>query len=295
MEKRSNEAGPSTQDVRKLGAEPKANSGSRPKGQGGLIMRILRRLLMILVMVVLRMRPWEGFRQLRNQRDFGNRTRGQFDQRENFHSVGGHADLDGDLDAIKLKIPSFQGKNDPEAYLEWEKKVDWIFDCHNYLEAKKVKLVVIEFTDYALIWWDQNVINRRRSGERLVVSWEEMKVLMRRRFVPNHYYRYLYMKLQDLNQGSRSVDEYFKEMEMAMIRANVIEDREATMARFLNWLNRDIANVVELQHYVELEDMVHMVMMLERQIKRRGSTRFQTNSTSSSSTWRQNLKREGVV
>jgi len=81
---------------------------------------------------------------------------------------------------------------------------------------------------------------------------------MRRRFVPNHYYRDLYMKLQGLNQGSRSVDEYFKEMEIATIRANVIEDREATMARFLNGLNRDIANVVELQHCVELEDMVHM-------------------------------------
>jgi len=65
------------------------------------------------------------------------------------------------------------------------------------------------------------------------------------------------MKLQCLNQGSRSVDEYFKEMEIAMIRANVIEDREATMARFLNGLNRDIANVVKLQHCVELEDMVH--------------------------------------
>ena len=34
-----------------------------------------------------------------------------------------------------------------------------------------------------------------------------------------------------------------------MIRASVEEDREATMARFLNELNRDIANVVELQHY----------------------------------------------
>jgi len=52
----------------------------------------------------------EGFRQPRNQRDYGNRTRGQFGQRENFRSVGEHADLDGDLDAIKLKIPSFQGK-----------------------------------------------------------------------------------------------------------------------------------------------------------------------------------------
>ena len=36
------------------------------------------------------------------------------------------------------------------------------------------------------------------------------------------------------------------------------------MARFLNGLNRDIANIVELQHYVELEDMVHMAMKVER-------------------------------
>uniref|UniRef100_A0A2N9ETU2 Retrotransposon gag domain-containing protein n=1 Tax=Fagus sylvatica TaxID=28930 RepID=A0A2N9ETU2_FAGSY len=57
-----------------------------------------------------------------------------------------------------------------------------------------------------------------------------------------------------------SVDDYYKEMEIALIRANVEEDREATMARFLNGLNRDIANVVELQHYVELEDMVHMAI-----------------------------------
>jgi len=40
------------------------------------------------------------------------------------------------------------------------------------------------------------VISRRRSGERPVSSWEEMKVLMRRRFVPHHYYRDLYLKLQ---------------------------------------------------------------------------------------------------
>jgi hypothetical protein len=35
------------------------------------------------------------------------------------------------------------------------------------------------------------------------------------------------------------------------------------MARFLNELNWDITNVVELQHYMELEDMVHMAMKVE--------------------------------
>ena len=53
---------------------------------------------------------------------------------------------------IKMKIPSFQGKNDPEVYLEWEKKVEFIFECHNYFEEKKVKIAMIEFTNYAIIW-----------------------------------------------------------------------------------------------------------------------------------------------
>jgi hypothetical protein len=52
------------------------------------------------------------------------------------------------------------------------------------------------------------------------------------------------------------VDEYYKEMEVAMIRANVEEDREATMARFFHGLNCEITDVVEMQHYVELTDMV---------------------------------------
>ena len=59
--------------------------------------------------------------------------------------------VDRNLGSIKVKIPLFQGKNDPEAYLEWEKKVELTFECHNYSEEKKVKLVVIEFTDYAII------------------------------------------------------------------------------------------------------------------------------------------------
>jgi hypothetical protein len=79
------------------------------------------------------------------------------------------------------------------------------------------------------------------------------------------------------------VEDYHKEMEITMIRENVEEDREVTMARFLQGLNRDIANVVELQYYVELKDMVHMTMKVERQLKPKGSTYFVQNSVSTSS------------
>jgi hypothetical protein len=57
------------------------------------------------------------------------RPRGRFGEARNRE--------DNNLGGIKMKIPSFQGRSDPEAYLEWEKKMEFVFDCHNYSETKK--------------------------------------------------------------------------------------------------------------------------------------------------------------
>ncbi|XP_042404734.1 uncharacterized protein LOC121994921 [Zingiber officinale] len=194
--------------------------------------------------------------------------------------------VDRNIGTIKLSIPPFQGKNNPDVYIEWERKVELVFDCHNYSEEKKVKLAVVAFTDYAIIWWDQLTLSRRRNRELPIDNWEDMKAVMRRRFVPSHYYRDLHLKLQSLKQGSMIVEDYHKEMEIALIRANIEEDQEATMARFICGLNREIANIVELHHYVELDDVVHMAMKVERQLKKgvRSSSKYEA---ASSSPWKQ--------
>jgi hypothetical protein len=115
------------------------------------------------------------------------------------------------------------------------------------------------------------VKNHIRNYERQIDIWDEIKFLMRRRFVSSHYYRKLYQKLQNLSQGTKNVDEYFKKMKLAMIRADVKEDREAIMARFINGLNYNIAYIVELHHYVELEEMVHLAMKMEKQLTQKGT------------------------
>ena len=71
-----------------------------------------------------------------------------------------------------------------------------------------------------------------------------MKRAMRRRFIPQHYQRDLHNRLQRLSQGSRTVDNYYKEMEVLLIRARIQESDEAKMARFLRGLNEDIADDV---------------------------------------------------
>ena len=64
-------------------------------------------------------------------------------------------EVDRNLGSIKMKIPPFQMINDPDMYLEWERKVDLIFKFHNYSKDKKVKLASVEFYDYVIVWWDQ--------------------------------------------------------------------------------------------------------------------------------------------
>ncbi|XP_027357450.1 uncharacterized protein LOC113866850 [Abrus precatorius] len=182
------------------------------------------------------------------------------------------------IDGVKISIPPFKGRSDPEAYLEWEIKIEHIFTCNTYEEAQKVKLAAMEFSDYALVWWNKLQKERVRNEEPLVDTWVEMKRIMRKRYVPASYSRDLKFKLQKLSQGSKGVEEYYKEMEVLMIQAKIEEDEEVTMARFLSGLNNDIRDIVELQEFVEMEDLLHKVIQVEQQLKRKGvAKRSSTN------------------
>ena len=63
---------------------------------------------------------------------------GRFVPRGERHGKGFRRDprwqggINRNLGNIKMKVPSFQGKNNPEVCLEWEKKVEFILECHNY-------------------------------------------------------------------------------------------------------------------------------------------------------------------
>jgi hypothetical protein len=48
------------------------------------------------------------------------------------------------------------------------------------------------------------------------------------------------------------VDEYYKEMELLMICTGTREDIEATMSQFLNGLNFEVCDRVEMVYYNDL-------------------------------------------
>ena len=109
---------------------------------------------------------------------------------------------------MKTQMPQFARKSSVEDYLEWEGKVEGLFECYELNDYTRVRLAAVEFTGYAALWWKNIVDTRRMDGEVEIWTWQEMKRILRKRFVPAHYKHEVYMHLQTLRQGGKTVDEY---------------------------------------------------------------------------------------
>ena len=93
------------------------------------------------------------------------------------------------------------------------------------------------------------------------------------RFVPEHYRQDLFNKLQNLKQSSKSVEEYYKDMEVTLKRADVHELEEQTIARFLNGLSPSINKIVDFQPYKNLVKLLHQATKAERHVQADQRTR----------------------
>jgi len=49
-----------------------------------------------------------------------------------------------------IKLLSFSGESDSNAYLGWEVKVEKVFNVYEVQEDQNVKLASVEFLDYAM-------------------------------------------------------------------------------------------------------------------------------------------------
>jgi hypothetical protein len=84
--------------------------------------------------------------------------------------------------------------------------IDNKFSSHLVLEQHHVRQATSEFKDFAIIWWHE------LSSLRLQLdTWDRLKAAIRERFVPPAYQHDLHKKLQHLDQGDISIQDYYAE------------------------------------------------------------------------------------
>ncbi|XP_048611684.1 uncharacterized protein LOC125585979 [Brassica napus] len=171
---------------------------------------------------------------------------------------------------LKLTPPTFAGKVDPDAYIEWEKRMEYIFEYYRYTEAKKIALAAAQLTYNALTWWDREVAKVGRVYR--IETWNEMRAKLRARYIPSYYQRDLLKRFRKLSQGTRTVEEYFEEFEALKNKLRTRETEEVMMAQFLEGLQDRIARKVERQTYVNFNDLLHYAVQAEQHIRRKNAS-----------------------
>ena len=83
-----------------------------------------------------RVRPqerWEDVEEDFEEIDYGE---GGADRRRYEQGRRDNRREDDNLGSIKSKIPEFKGRNDPDPYLEWEKRIENVFDTTTPIERR---------------------------------------------------------------------------------------------------------------------------------------------------------------
>uniref|UniRef100_A0A452Z0C8 Retrotransposon gag domain-containing protein n=1 Tax=Aegilops tauschii subsp. strangulata TaxID=200361 RepID=A0A452Z0C8_AEGTS len=137
------------------------------------------------------------------------------------------------------EIPFF-GTHDPEEYLKWECKMDDL-KLHQVPSEDQVKCATSTLHDYASTWW------LHRPSTSFTMTWPTMKKVMRREFVPSTYMEHRQRQLENTIQGSKSLDEYFKNVKRALRRASVDEPIWMKFY-FMMGLNNDISRTIFLEN-----------------------------------------------
>ena len=90
---------------------------------------------------------------------------------------------------------------------------------------------------------------------------------MDKRFLPLFYKQELYLKITYLNSENLKVEEYIREHEQLQMRVGLDEEPELKIARFIKGLSPSIASKVELQSYLSFDDVCHLAIKVEKQLK----------------------------
>ncbi|CAA0826072.1 Uncharacterized mitochondrial protein AtMg00860, partial [Striga hermonthica] len=143
-----------------------------------------------------------------------------------------------------MNAPTFAGTENPTAVLEWIKELDKIFVVLPLPDRQRVSLAAYQMKEDASDWWIDHWA-RRPEAELHALTWEQMKMMVRGKFLPQSFWDRMEHEFYHLQQGSSTVDEYIRTFTGMCLFAGDAVNTDAKKARkFLKGLNQRIRELV---------------------------------------------------
>ena len=142
--------------------------------------------------------------------------------------------------------------------------VEEILEFKGVPDDMRVQLVATRLRGRATAWWQQTKLTRSRLGKSKIVTWEKMKKHLRATFLPYNFQRIMYQKLQNLKQGSKTVDDYTTKFYQLVARNEIQETEEQLVACYIGGLRLQLQDTVNLFDPINVSATHQKALIVER-------------------------------
>ena len=139
---------------------------------------------------------------------------------------------------MKVNVPDFFGKLDPNAFEDWLTTIEDYFDWF-ISEDRKVRYFRRKLKGYARAWWGSVKEQLRRTQRAPMSNWGEIKEQLKEKYLPIDYEQIMFEEMLQPRQGSLIVDQCTDRFHELTVRSKVVENEQQTLAHYRTGLRNE--------------------------------------------------------
>ncbi|KAL0876864.1 hypothetical protein Bca101_026569 [Brassica carinata] len=168
---------------------------------------------------------------------------------------------------LKQEDYYFAGRSGPDEYFEWEHKMNNFFNSCGCPDFEKVYIAADQLINQAQHWWSQSTAKENHRRYSRESTWDEMKNLMRKEYIPRDQYQEIRRQFRTLCQDDKTVMEYHQQFNRLRIWLNPGVRNEDVMDQFVYGLSNEIRFHIQRYSCNCLEDLAQQAAQIEHEDK----------------------------
>ncbi|KAI9177710.1 hypothetical protein LWI28_018373 [Acer negundo] len=132
--------------------------------------------------------------------------------------------------------------------------MDDYFKWYPMSDEQKIRFAKLKLVGSAKKYWRNIQMLYDRLGQDPITFWSKMKIKLKEKYLGTYYHSVLLDQYLNIKQFSSSVNDYMSVFDDLLIRCNIKEEPNVTVARFLNGLKFEVKRVVSIHNPETLED-----------------------------------------
>ncbi|XP_020597419.1 uncharacterized protein LOC110037178 [Phalaenopsis equestris] len=165
---------------------------------------------------------------------------------------------------MKIDVPVFDRKLEPNAFEDWLTAIEDYFDWFFISKDRRVRYVRMKLKGHVRAWWATVEERLRRTRLPAASNQEETKERLKEKYLPIDYEKMMFKEILQLRKGLMSVDQFPDRFHELIIHSKIVETEQQTLARYHTGLRSELRREMWTARLLNVEEAYQLALRIEK-------------------------------